>query len=692
MYLHNIKYFAKAIKEGKFITCDAEGNWSIASCLGGFLRRLFGLGEAGLANAAHALGNTLLSLEEIPISFSADGSGSQLQEVNFEMYVASAKTLLEKLRTSHSKKVIAERQRLERILFGLLYRLQSANGGLDPVPADQGTVEQLSLLAAEWKFNQPVFRHKHLVNSDYSILQEACQYPNIINILLVNSDLRADFFAWALRDKISPRIFFEFPGMQSKIVESTLNGRIGCLGGGHLKIKLVGDSTGALKKILTLPFEGRDISILNDKLVVMFRGDYGLTIAEIFQVFKNKRLVAGDLEFMREGIINWNTNLWGWWDEKNQEYRKIDLALPQWWEQLPVLEVLTLKQARSRYGTHLDGRHWNVAAVATRQTPNLDYQESHAFSSIAIPTQNGQYTVFPFGKFAKEFPATLMHAFANLGKTSEATVAYPDENVFYTHRQQTQYSYALNEEQGLKYMSLIKEDMLLAIEGHFVYQIQSENCAKWSHKIIEKVLGPNRMPNLFQMPFLESEPDGFMKAVFAFVKSLPKSWQVPFTTFCHRPLGAHKGRWIYEQGKLVWKSLTHHSFWADTVIYHPSLLHKQQEIGLLGFYVAAGVTACYLSGSMLKMIAAATALVGAGLLARRSRDLGLHSAERRKLENKPPRKGNREFRGVPRASPGDAGSDAVGGAVAHECLRGISLGSYDGSHGLRGRSVLCPVL
>lgn len=145
-------------------------------------------------------------------------------------------------------------------------------------------------------------------------------------------------------------------------------------------------------------------------------------------------------------------------------------------------------------------------------------------------------------------------------------------------------------------MELIKQDMLAAREGHFVYQIQSENCAEWAQKIIEKVIGVSRVPNLFQMPFLESEPEGVMKVIFALVKSLPKGWQIPVTAFCHLPLGATCGRWVYEHNKLVWKSLTYHRFWKDTIVYHPSLLHKQQETGILGHYVPAGITAIVTRG------------------------------------------------------------------------------------------------
>lgn len=586
----NTKAFTSAIRARKFLACDLQGYWFTVDGWKSYFFRF--LQERNLINAANFLIKILENLEKVPVRFLKDRVQSSVQIEDFQSYISASKALLERMAPYSSKNSISAKETLNRYLIGLLYRLEAINGGLDPIFANPETINQVSLLALEWKLNQPVFKHKHLSLTDKITMQEVCQYPEIVEIILKNEPIRDDFFFWTLRDKISVRSFIEFPSLQRKLVDSSLNGRIGRLGGSFLKVQKIASSESGevVLKVLTLPFEGVDISILNDQQFIMFRGNYGLTIAEIFKVFKNKRCHVGNLEFMAEGIINWNAHLWGWWDEDAQRYQKVDLEQPMWWKQLPVLEVLTLKQARSKYGKHLDGVHWNVAAIATRRSPTLDYQESHAYSSIAIPIHNGNYIVYPFGKFATQFPETLLNAFTNLGETSEATIAYPDENVFYTHRQRTRYSYALTEEQGLKYLELIKQDMFAAIRGDLVYQIQSENCAKWSQKIIEKVIGSYGVPNLFQMPFLDSEPEGIMKVVFAIVKSLPKPWQIPITTFCHLPLGATKGRWVIEKGKKVWKSLTNHSFWIDTIIYHPSLLHKQQEVGILGYYVAAGVT------------------------------------------------------------------------------------------------------
>jgi hypothetical protein len=397
---------------------------------------------------------------------------------------------------------------------------------------------------------------------------------------------------WAIRDGISILPFIAYPRIQKKIVLSGLNGRIGRMGGGSLKIQKVRNGqhpTGVLEKVLTLPFEGRQLSILDDRRIVLFRGNYALTIGEIFEAFKNKKYEPGNLEFMAEGIINWNDHFCGWWYEDAQRYQVIDLSQREWWKQLPLHEILTLKQARKKYGSYLDGRQWNCTTIATRLTSTLDPENSHAYTSVAIPLGDSSYAVYPFGKYAFQFPSTFLAAVKNLGETVDATVAYPDENVYYTHRQRARLSFALSEEQGKAYMESIKRDMVLSRQGNFVYQIESENCAKWTQNKIEEILGNSHVPNLFQIAYLDLEPQGFLALMFTIVKSLPARWQIPITTFLHLPLGAYKGRWIWEDGKRVWKSLTHHSFWQDTVLYHPAVLHRQQEQRIFGRYVASGI-------------------------------------------------------------------------------------------------------
>jgi hypothetical protein len=245
--------------------------------------------------------------------------------------------------------------------------------------------------------------------------------------------------------------------------------------------------------------------------------------------------------------------------------------------------VLSLKQAQARYGSHLDGTNWNAAATASRSSPSLDFEKTHAYIELAIPMGGGQYAIYDFGKFAYEFPGSVAENLTFFCRTVPATVAYPDENIFYTHRQHAQYSFELTSKQGFDLMEEIAQDIRMSRVGNFVYQIESENCAKWSHEKIAAVVGDGRMPNLFKIHLLNTEPEGACRVLFSLIKKIPDKWQTPLLSSLHLPFGASETQQVIENGVLVEKSLRTHQFWNTGVVYLPAFLLHQKYQGQFAF-------------------------------------------------------------------------------------------------------------
>lgn len=428
---------------------------------------------------------------------------------------------------------------------------------------------ELLTRARDWKERQPLIIEKELTLRETDYLCDASAYTDFCESLSRDPYLLNEFFKWVIRDGINPEVFIEYPELQRKIVSCHLNGRIGRQGGELLKV---------YRNKVTLPFEGTEYNILDPRQVVTFRGNYRLTIGQIFEIFKNKGLRVGNLEFMAEGIINWNVHRLGWWDAVMREYRVIDVDQPGWWRYLPRFTIISLEEAQKTYGYHLDGNIWNVAATASRGNASLDFEKTHAFLEVAIPIGDGNYSIYDFGKFAYQFPGSVAESLSFFCKTVRATVAYPDENVFYTHRQKAHYSFGLISEQGFDFMAGIAKDIKRAREGNFVYQIESENCAKWSHERIEAVVGEWRMPNLFRIHLLKTEPAGPCKVIFGMIKQIPDRWQTPLLSALHLPFGAATSQRVIEDGEVVEKSLHRHQFWNTGVVYLPAfLLHQKYQ-------------------------------------------------------------------------------------------------------------------
>ncbi len=586
---HHLSTFIRELKKDSPLRVTSEGEFYVENGIQKLIRNIFQLKFSRLMDAAKVFTGILEDLESIPVRFSSGKNVECAQEVDFLLYIRAGELLVQKLICYFDKKSFDTRFKLERALIALRYRLEGVNGGLDADYPHQELFAQLVHAATVWKCTQQIYTEKRLSSQEIQQLREASRYPFFAKIILQDAELANAFFQWALRDRIAIRPFVEYPCQHFAINRSALNGRLARFGGSDLKIQKL-QCADCYEKQLTLPIEGRPVNILDKEKQVVFRGDLVLSIGEIFSVFENKRVESGCLEYMADGIINWSAHRWGYWNAKKNQYEQIDFTKPKWWNQLPVLDHLSLKQVRKKFGNHLSGAEWNIALVSARVSQDLDFENSHAYVSLAVPQGDGSYIVYSMGKCTFVFPESFVKALFKVGETCEATIAYPDENVFYTHRRKTRFSYAVSAGEGERYFESVKRDMLLSNEGNFIYQIETENCAKWVYEKLIDAVGKHRVPDIYKMPFLKSEPHGILRKVFDFIHSLPVKWQIPVTTFIHLMLGACKGRFIIEKGKLVWKSLTFHSFWEDTVIFHPSMLYKQQEDGNLFRFVSAGVT------------------------------------------------------------------------------------------------------
>lgn len=568
----NLDQLAALLKNGRVIHLIGTEHFSEEGLVSKFFRPVLGCKDAWLTNFLQKFIEHIDSLERIPIHFSHHGE-PVLQGVDFHGYLQVLEILEKKVQTRALRNVVNDR------MVALKYRLGQANGGLNPTALQQDILRDLEKAARTWKKFRPLLYEKVLKDKDLRQLEHASCYPDFAELLLIDRILRERFFDWVLRDRNSAEIFILFPALTQKIVQCNLNGRFGRMGGRHLTICRAPSTEGNLLQIVTLMVEGHRYSLLDENAMVQLRGNYRLTIREIFNIFKNKNVEMGNLELLNDGVVNWNTHYYGYYDADQDKIVEIDLEEQEWWKQLPLFEVVSKEQAQMRYGWHLDGVNWNAAATASRGSPSLNYEESHAYLELAIPLGDGRYAIYDFGKLAYKYPSNEFEKLAMFANNLHATIAYPDENVYYTHRQHANHSFCLTHQEGVRLMQSIKIDLLEAREGNVVYQIESDNCAKWLHEKLESTIGSRQLPNLFQLPLLEAEPTGFMALAFKILRSLPKPMQVPVFMICHLPFAPFRGTWIRENGKKVFKSLMKHDFWSTGVVYLPAYLHHQKVSG-----------------------------------------------------------------------------------------------------------------
>jgi hypothetical protein len=578
--IHDIKDFLVAVESQLPVVLNEDGTWNVLQDFSSTFKHIVAP-EPDNVHLLKRFLNILISIESQHVLFPLISKTLLTQNVNLKNYLLVAEKLLEIMSKSFDEETVKHTNRLKRHTVALSYRLEEINGGLSRVEATNESFESIATLAVEWKHNKPFFVEFELTPYEFKQIETAAQYPKFVNLILNDADLRENFFLWALRDKSSVEVFVEFPVLQERLYLTGLSQRNGRFGGNALKMSKISFKTEdySVAKIVTLPIEGVDVDLLDDSKVIHFKKDYSLTIKEIFNIFENKNRNPGNLEFLNAGITSWNPHKLGHWNAAKQDYDLIDLGMKNWWKQLPCFELVSAKVAGDRYGVKLDGTKWVLSATATRGTKTLDFENTHAYLELAIPQGDHTYEILSFGKFGTFFPTTFYENITSFCQTMYATVAFPDENEFYSHRHTVYHPFLVDAEEGLRFMESIKKDIQLSREGNFVYQIESDNCAKWTQEKLENELGNHRVPNLYKMSLLDTEPQGFVSNIFDLIKKLPRAFQVSTLTAMHYPFGAWKGHEVVENGKRVTKNLINHSFWDTAEVYLPALLHHHKASG-----------------------------------------------------------------------------------------------------------------
>ncbi len=451
-------------------------------------------------------------------------------------------------------------------------------------------IGQLHAVAQGWKDNYELYKKQPLTAKEKHKLGQVSNISKLAGQLISgDTKLKDESFKWILRDNNNVEALEKFPEACKKIKSCLLAGRIGRFAATSLKVE--GDD-------LTLPFEvqkgdkivSERISILDGKRVVNFRGNYSLTIDAIFQIFKNKNDKPGNLEYFgKNGITNFNVSELGWWNEQKQDYERIDLNQPKWWEDLPVYEdKLTKLQVRKRFNLEdFEDDEWVVVVRASTESLGLDIDKSHGFIGIVIPEGDGTWRIYDFGKYAESFPTSLIAKLFMLGNTVKAKINYFDENDIYSQRLQAKTPLIFTPEQGLMLMDEIKNDIIKAREGNIVFQFAWENCAYWPSDLIQRVLKEEK--NFFRAPANLATPKiQPLKSIFSLISKCAKWIQtIAFRALEYLLLGWRKVN-IIENGQSICKCVTNSGFHKIQEMYHPGFLHQQILSGQLPGVITFG--------------------------------------------------------------------------------------------------------
>lgn len=385
--------------------------------------------------------------------------------------------------------------------------------------------------------------------------------------------------------------------------------------------KVTEEDIAALKEVIkTNPQFARDL--LNPNAAIVQKDFFKwmlqkYTVDSIFKAFEQKKLTDdNDFNMVQEGIVLDNA----------ARYEGVDFKSDTWYEDLPVLKMLSAKQVSERYNMDkvpsLDRPH--IIARSSTDSDALGFGGTHAFFEVAIPevikddegnpyknedgTVKKEFRIYSFGKFPKVWEPGTLNGLKFLSDTRLAFICHQDQNsdALESQRKVFSVSYEASEEQLKQFMNMVKEDVQRGIDDNLVFSFQNENCAHWVQTTLNKwfELQNRKAPQLFDLSVLETEADNIIGTGINVIKAewikdisiglfnFYSSYILPILMkLGNLLLSPGRGVYVTENGKKVWKAINYSEYWNGKTtdctklfyLYHPAKLgrHKVKQYSLV---------------------------------------------------------------------------------------------------------------
>lgn len=458
------------------------------------------------------------------------------------------------------------------------HRLGKPYGGKDRrAKPDLKALEFLKAEGLKYKKIPIRFRDEKdfLTEEQLAQLEELAHYPDYVALCKKNPALLDNVFNWSLLNRLSVRVWAEFPQVTALIDKSLLKGRHStdpnCLKF-HEKKGI---------KDVRMTFEGKEVSILNPKKkVTLAKGDVK-TIGDIFKEFQKKNTIEGHLTFFPgKGITNFDSMEYGSYNPKTKKVECIDFQRPNWYQQLPMKAHLTAKEATEKFGVPCDGKNYVMTVVAACQSTRLDIDISHSFVRLAIPREDGTYDyTYGFGIFAKKYPQNFLHALGYLFAPKPAAIQYPDNNEIYTHRYLKEVHFSLTPKKGAACVDSWKNDILKSQTGEILFHYLIRNCTDRTAEMLKEYVGEKESRMFDVLPYLKLQPTGFLGCLLKILRKTP-DWfrRLIFNIFAFIFCGWNTRKFTREDGTKETMSIFKTPAWdLKRPFRHPGVVFLNQS-------------------------------------------------------------------------------------------------------------------
>lgn len=480
--------------------------------------------------------------------------------------------------------------------IGLKYRLGKANGGTEKFRLERNPLTKqlakykknlkfLKEQALKWKGKEYLSINKNSLNEqEIKQLEDAATYHEWMAIFRKNSDLRDDFFKYALRDGNRVDVFILCPNTQKTLKSAFILsyfGRVRRPGTDELlQFRDINTKTKEIKKrVLAMPiYKGEYhqfnsakqewVNILKPTRVVNLEiGNRKMKLSEVWYQLRQRDKEEVNVNFCKWGLINLHPTK-GFWDADKKAYIKRDLTKDNWTNFVPPMDVVTTTEMTKQYGNKIDHKNFFFKVAATRESKDLYALKTHGFWQLYLYMGDAKWRVLDVGVYADRFTNGRCDELKTFGNTLKRVLAFIDQNGSLSHRQKGALPLFPNDQEG---KSLLEEIYDIS-QSKGVFQFAGQNCSYPVQRSVEKTM--RGTPNFFKLPFTKFKIGFLLDGFLAFLDKCPaiiRGWGL---WFIHKIIGGSREMTVKVYGQDVKYSVRNY-YQNNETAYHPALLPLQ---------------------------------------------------------------------------------------------------------------------
>ncbi len=337
--------------------------------------------------------------------------------------------------------------------------------------------QELFFRLIQWKKNHPLFLNQTSLNPiEKKQFEQLIKNANVVTQALKDSTYAYYLFEQIIKNNFNIDLVVNHPLVIKKFKSHNMLGAFAR--GGQKVIRVTPNKTVEIKVCGQWKTVHSDQSIELPEIVAT-----GWKVQDIYDDGK-KNFSKGNSKWTcfpeQLGYVPWNPMKLGWVNPNGKE-TLVPIDSKNFFTHLPIYECLSFDELKKRYGENVEEgkNHYVVRSSCKHIDP--DIEGSHGFFDFVLyQPETHQYSVYPMGAYAKQWPnlKSIKETFLFFTGSVKGTMAFPDSNDQNESRLQYFEAYPLSQEGSDAIQTMIYKMMVESRQDRLLFQIAQNNCMK----------------------------------------------------------------------------------------------------------------------------------------------------------------------------------------------------------------------